>query len=68
MWAEDGAAPVLGGEFGDEFRSRLPDQVEAAMLAVGRTTPCLEWTRVWTESAVVLRCLMPVSRVILVYG
>ena len=39
----------------------------AAMLAVGRTTPCLEWTRVWTESAVVLRCLMPASRVTLVY-
>ena len=67
-WPARLGEPGPGGEFGDEFRSRLPDQVEAALLAVGRGTPCLEWTRVWTESAVVLRCLMPVSRVILVYG
>lgn len=67
-WPAGLGEPGPGGEFGDEFRSRLPDQAEAALLAVGRTTPCLEWTRVWTESAVVLRCLMPVSRVILVYG
>src|SRR6185437_2940294 len=67
-WPAELGEPGPGGEFGDEFRSRLPDQVEAALLAAGRSTPCLEWTRVWTESAVVLRCLMPASRVILAYG
>jgi hypothetical protein len=66
-WPAGLGEPGPGGEFGDAFRPQLPDQVEAALLAVGRSTPCLEWTRVWTESAVVLRCLMPASRVTLVY-
>ena len=66
-WPSRLGEPGPGGEFRDEFRPRLPGQVEAGLLAVGRSTPCLEWTRVWTESAVVLRCLMPVSRVTLVY-
>lgn len=65
-WRLDGPAAPAGRARADEVGARLPTEAEARELGVTRSAACCEWTR--ARDGVVLTCLMPASRAVLVLG